>query len=157
MATWSGLFEEVYGESYAFNKTNVRAPGQYQLSRLLKRKDLRQVSEAISKLAGDVDSFDTSNTVSYSRIAHVADTNSNVLGGVATIETHQLVGANINSAFAESGAKTARANDAQDVTDLQAITDDGDRWLRQPSSSGTVTYPTDGSGNGGGGKGEGAA
>ena len=143
---YSGLWDGVAGENYSFNKTNARSPNRYHLARLLKTRGLRELSEVITTMGTDC-SPSTTASVSYSRIEHTADPSSNVLGGAATIATHQLMGGDLDSQYSESGAKTARAIDATDVTDVQLFTEGGTEAVRSPP-----TYPTDASGNGGGGK-----
>jgi hypothetical protein len=154
MANYSGLWDGVGGTAYTFNKRQ-HSPNNYHLARILKRRNMRELSEHITNLITDATPATTS-SVSYTRIAHTADTTSNVLGGVATLETHQLVGGDdelFGGAFGASGAKTSRAVTANDGTDIQQYLEGGDAASRQPTDgSATVTYIEDSSGNGGGGK-----
>jgi len=153
MATYSGLWDVVGGEAYSFNKRQ-HSPNNYHLAKLLKKRNMRELSEHITNAITD-STPSTSSSVSYSRIAHVADPANNVLGGVATIETHQLVGGiggGFGGTFDLTGAKAARTWDAGDGTDVQQYLEGGDAAARNPTVTGTVTYIEDSSGNGGGGQ-----
>jgi hypothetical protein len=151
---YSGLWDGVAGEGYAFNKRQ-HSPNNYHLARILKKRNMRELSEHITNLITDATPATTS-SVSYPRVAHVASPGTNAIGGVATIETHQLVGGD-NGLFGETdhgatGAKASRAVTANDGTDIQQYLEGGDAANRAPSVTGTTTYIEDSSGNGGGGK-----
>jgi hypothetical protein len=156
MATSAEFWES---SSYGPNDTNAtyeflsgRSPNRYHLMRLLRKKGMREVGEVIFTALAENTPSDTA-SVTISQLTSEADTTANVQGGVRTIASKEIMGLVLDSDKDDATAETSRATTAADVTTINAeVIPDGNTALRAPSSSGTITYPTDASGNGGGGK-----
>jgi len=129
-----------------------RTPNRYHLMRLMRKKGMREYAEIISTLLEDATPASTA-SVTISELTAEADTTANVNGGVRTIAAKEQMGLTIAGDKDDASANTSRAVTAADVTALQLeLIQTGNRNLRAPSVTGTITYPTDASGNGGGGK-----
>lgn len=129
-----------------YDLSSGTSPNRYHLSRIFRKRGMREVSEVIKTLLADSTPASSASAVNY-RVKAVADTTQNAQGGSRTIESNELVGLALDSAFDDASANTARAVTAADVTAVQKMLEGGTDQLRKPS-----TYPTDASGNGGGGK-----
>ena len=143
--------------TYAPNGTNLntestitfssgKSPNRYHLTRILRKRGMRGVSEILKTLLDD--STPASNaSVATSQINSVATPGgTNSQGGVRTVTSNETM----NSALIRSVSgtpNTVRAVSATDVTELQKDLEGGSNGVRKPSS-----YPIDASGNGGGGK-----
>lgn len=126
MASYSGLWNNEYGQNYSA-LSNTTGQSHTALARLFARRNYsRGALGAVLKslVEGDVGEPAID---SHKRVAAERDLESNVQGGVRSIETH----VNIN-----------RVTTADDVNKLVAA-------LEQSSKP---TYPVDRGGNGGGGK-----
>jgi len=132
---------------------NARSPNRYHLMRILRKRGMRVYGEILSTLLEDSTPASTASvtTTQVDAVATTGGTNSQ--GGVRGTTANETVDLTINSDKDDASANTARAVAAADVTAIQTeIIPTGNRALRAPSSSGTITYATDASGNGGGGK-----
>lgn len=132
------------------DKTNIdlisaKSPNRFPLSKMFRRRGMREVSEVLKTLLSDATPASTASVTTY-QIEAVADTAANVQGGVRTVVSKELVGLTLDGQPSEASANTARAVTAADVTAIQAMLEGGSDQNSQP------TYPTDASGNGGGGK-----
>jgi len=128
-----------------------KSPNRYHLMRLLRKKGMREVGEILFTALAENTPSDTA-SVTISQLTAVANTSSNVQGGVRTIGAQEIMGGVLDSTITDA-AETARAAVAADVTTLNAeLVPGGNTALRAPSVTGTITYPADASGNGGGGK-----
>lgn len=137
--------------TYLFS--NGRSPNRYHLMRILRKRGMREVGEIISTLLTDSTPATSAGvtTTQVDSIATPGGTNSQ--GGVRTTTANETVGLTLDSTAAAASANTARAVATADVTALQLeLIPTGNRALRAPSVTGTITYPADASGNGGGGK-----
>ena len=150
---WSTDFSTTNGETNGtYEFLSGKSPNRYHLMRLLRKKGMREVGEIIFTALAENTPTDTA-SVTISQLTAEADTTANVQGGVRTIASKEIMGLVLDSDKDDATAETARAATAADVTTLNAeVIPDGNTALRAPSSSGTITYPTDASGNGGGGK-----
>ncbi len=146
MASWSGFYGDGQGTNGSYELLSGKSPNRYHLSRLFRKKGMRELSEVLRTIAADSTPASQA-SAAISRVQGAVDTTANVNGGVRTIESEQLVGLTINSDKDDASAQTARNITAADVTDLNLILADGGDENRAPSS-----YPVDISGNGGGGK-----
>ena len=150
---WESGFSNINNEtngSYEF--LSGRSPNRYHLMRLLRKKGMREVGEIIFTALAENTPSDTA-SVTISQLTPEADTTANVQGGVRTVASKEIMGLVLDSDKDDATAETARAATAADVTTLNAeVIPGGNTELRAPTSSGTITYPTDASGNGGGGK-----
>jgi len=153
MATSAEFWESsTYGPgdtNATYEFSNARSPNRYHLTRLLRKRGMRNYGEIISTLLTD-SSPSTSASVTTTQVDHTVDLNANNFGGVRTTTANETMDLTINSDKDDASANTARAVTAADVTALQTeVIPSGSRANRAPA-----TYPTDASGNGGGGKGE---
>ncbi len=147
MATSTGFWEDAAGEVSTYSLLHGKSPNRYHLMRLFRKRNMRETGEIIfTALAENTPSDEASVTVT-----RVTATQGQQ-GGVRATAAQQIMGGNLDSAISDT-ANTARNAKAGDVTILNAeVLPGGNTALRAPSSSGTITYPTDASGNGGGGK-----
>jgi hypothetical protein len=131
---------------YTFS--NGRSPNRYHLSRLLRKRGMRNYGEILSTLLTD-SSPSTSASVTMAQIDHTATPGgTNSQGGARTVTSNEQIDLLLNKTAATASANTTRAVSAADVTAMQTeIIPSGSRANRQPG-----TYPTDAAGNGGGGK-----
>ncbi len=150
---WSTDFSTTNGETNGtYEFLSGKSPNRYHLMRLLRKKGMREVGEIIFTALAENTPSDTA-SVTISQLTAEADTTANVQGGVRTIASKEIMGLVLDSDKDDATAETARAATAADVTTLNLeVIPGGNTALRAPSSSGTITYPTDASGNGGGGK-----
>ena len=153
MATSAEFWESsTYGPgdtNATYEFSNARSPNRYHLTRLLRKRGMRNYGEIISTLLTDA-SPSTSASVTTTQVDHTVDLNANNFGGARTTTANETMDLTINSDKDDASANTARAVTAADVTALQTeVIPSGSRANRAPAS-----YPTDASGNGGGGKGE---
>ena len=153
MATSAEFWESsTYGPgdtNATYEFSNARSPNRYHLTRLLRKRGMRNYGEIISTLLTD-SSPSTSASVTTTQVDHTVDLNANNFGGARTTTANETRDLTINSDKDDASANTARAVTAADVTALQTeVIPSGSRANRAPA-----TYPTDASGNGGGGKGE---
>lgn len=149
MATSSAFWSDADygGVSAGYTLLSKRSPNRYHLMRILRKKGMREIGEVMFTINAENTPSDEA-SVTMSQVAAQADTTANVQGGVRTIESVNLMGLNLDSAIADSGANTARVTKTGDVTVLnKMVIPTGSRSLRAPG-----TYATDASGNGGGGK-----
>lgn len=145
MASWSGFWGDTTNVTGSYAPLRNKTPLRAQLTKLLRRRGLRELGEAIDIVAADSTPA-SSLTVTKSQVKAVVDVGLNNLGGARTIESKETVG-KLNSLITDTAANTARAIAAADVTDLRKIVAGGSE-----SSSAPSTYATDRSGNGGGNK-----
>lgn len=139
------------GDDATYSLLNPRSPNRYHLMRILRKRGMRETGEIIFTALAENTPSDTA-SVTISQVTAQADTTANVQGGVRTIAAREYMGAELDGNITDT-SQAARAANAADVTTLNAeIIPGGNTALRAPSSSGTITYPTDASGNGGGGK-----
>jgi hypothetical protein len=132
----------------AYTFSNGRSPNRYHLSRMLRKRGMRNYGEILSTLLTD-STPSTSASVTTTQVDHTATPGgTNSQGGVRTTTANETIDLLINSAASDASANTARAVTAADVTAIQTeIIPSGSRASRAPG-----TYATDASGNGGGGK-----
>jgi hypothetical protein len=132
----------------AYTFSNGRSPNRYHLSRLLRKRGMRNYGEILSTLLTD-SSPSTSASVTMAQIDHTATPGgTNSQGGARTVTSNEQIDLLLNKTAATASANTARAVSAADVTAMQTeVIPSGSRANRQPG-----TYPTDAAGNGGGGK-----
>jgi hypothetical protein len=132
----------------AYTFSNGRSPNRYHLSRLLRKRGMRNYGEILSTLLTD-SSPSTSASVVQTQIDHTATPGgTNSQGGVRGTTSNEQIDLLLNKDAATASANTSRAVSAADVTAIQTeILPAGSRANRQPA-----TYPTDAAGNGGGGK-----
>ncbi len=137
----------------AYTFSSGRSPNRYHLMRILRKRGMRNFGEIISTLLTDSTPSSTAG-VTTTQVDHVSTPGgTNSQGGVRTTTANETQHLSITPAASDASNNTARAVAAADVTALQLeIIPTGNRALRAPSVSGTITYPTDASGNGGGGK-----
>ena len=131
---------------YSFS--NGRSPNRYHLSRLLRKRGMRNYGEILSTLLAD-SSPSTSASVTQTQVDHTSTPGgTNSQGGVRTTTSNEQIDLLLNKNAATASANTTRAVSAADVTAMQTeVIPSGSRATRQPG-----TYPTDASVNGGGGK-----
>lgn len=149
MASSSGFWEDRGGHDNAGGATYTfqqpRGVLRYHLARLLKKYGNQELSEVIATVNGVAVGSSASKVVR--RRTAVADTSLNAQGGVAAIQSLELVGLNLDSQPNDASAATARNTVAADTTAIAGIVHGGAESARGPA-----TYPVDASGNGGGGK-----
>tara|TARA_X000001036_G_scaffold44834_1_gene35799 strand:- start:497 stop:958 length:462 start_codon:yes stop_codon:yes gene_type:complete len=148
MATSTGYWEDDAGSVSTYSLLSKRSPNRYHLMRILRKAGMRQHGEILSTLLTD-SSPSTSASVTRAQVDSVATTGgTNSQGGVRGVTSNEQMSSVINNDQDSTGANTARAVAAGDVTELQKeLIPSGARSNRAPT-----TYPTDASGNGGGGK-----
>ena len=148
MATSTGFWEDAAGSVSTYSLLSKRSPNRYHLMRILRKAGMRQHGEILSTLLTDSSPSSTA-SVTRSQVDAVATTGgTNSQGGVRGVTSNEQMSSEINNDQSSSGANTARAVAAGDVTELQTeLIPSGSRSNRAPA-----TYPTDASGNGGGGK-----
>ena len=148
MATSTGFWEDAAGSVSTYSLLSKRSPNRYHLMRVLRKAGMRQHGEILSTLLTDSSPSSTA-SVTRSQVDAVATTGgTNSQGGVRGVTSNEQMSSEINNDQSSSGANTARAVAAGDVTELQTeLIPSGSRSNRAPA-----TYPTDASGNGGGGK-----
>ena len=148
MATSTGFWENAAGSVSTYSLLSKRSPNRYHLMRVLRKAGMRQHGEILSTLLTDSSPSSTA-SVTRSQVDAVATTGgTNSQGGVRGVTSNEQMSSEINNDQSSSGANTARAVAAGDVTELQTeLIPSGSRSNRAPT-----TYPTDASGNGGGGK-----
>ena len=130
--------------TYSFS--SGRSPNRYHLTRILRKKNMKQVSEILKTLLDDATPASTASVTSAQVDAIATTGGTNSQGGVRTVTSNEIVDSALVSATGNT-ANTARAVDATDVTELQKDMHGGSYTNRAPG-----TYPTDAAGNGGGGK-----
>ena len=149
MATSSGFWENIGGpggvDGAAYGLLGKKTPNRYHLTRILRTRGMKQYSEVADKLLDDSTPATTA-TITISMVTAVADPTSNAQGGVRGITSQQIMDGSLVKDVGTSGANTARAVAAADVTEVQKDLIGGTYSSRSP------TYPVDKSGNGGGGK-----
>lgn len=149
MASSSGFWEDRGGHDNAGGATydfiQPRGALRYHLARILKKFGNLEIGEVLSTVNGVAVGQSASKTIS--RRTAVADTSQNAQGGVAAIESRELVGLNLDSGANDASSGTARNTVAADTTAITGIIHGGTESDRSPG-----TYPVDASGNGGGGK-----
>ncbi len=150
MATSSGFWENIGGingvDGAAYSLLSKKTPNRYHLTRILRTRGMKQYSEVVDKLLDDSTPATTA-TITIAMIDAIADPTSNAQGGVRGITSQQIMDGSLVKDVGTSGANTARAVAAADVTEVQKDLIGGTYSNRAPA-----TYPVDASGNGGGGK-----
>jgi hypothetical protein len=143
--TFSGL-DHVQGTTYEL--LSGRSPNRYHLMRLLRKAGMRETGEVLFTALADNTPSDTA-SVTKSQVQANADPASNVQGGARTVESVNLMGLVLDSDKDDTGAATARATTAADVTTLNLeMIPSGTQSQRKPTEANMVDL----SGNGGGGK-----
>ncbi len=128
MASYSGLWNGVHGGDYALQ--TARSPLNRALGRVLKRRSMIRLKEAIDRVAAS-SSINGAAAVNIFQIDSTATPGSAVVnGGVRTVNTVARIAA----------SQSTTSADAANVDEVVA-------FENQPQ-----TYPTDASGNGGGGR-----
>ncbi len=145
MASWSGFWGDTATTSGSYAPLRNKTPLRAQLAKMFRKRGLRELGEGLDIIATDSTPASTL-TVTKSEVTAIADVGLNNLGGVRPIRSLETVG-KINSGPTDTGANTARAIAAADVTDIRKIVAGGSESSPAPS-----TYAADLSGNGGGSK-----
>lgn len=151
MSNWSGFWGDGASTTGSYELLSGRSPNRYHLARMFKRRGMRMHSEVLFTALADSTPASTASVAHY-RVQAARDVTSNVQGGVRTIENINDIQPAFQGDKDNASPNTARAIAAADVTSLNRILEGGKEFNRAPNSSGTTSYPTDGSGNGGGGK-----
>jgi hypothetical protein len=151
MATSAQFWTSDYGPgdtNATYEFLNGRSPNRYHLTRMLRKKSMREVGEMLFTALAENTPSDTM-SVTISQLTSVADTTANVQGGVRTIAAKEIVGLVLDSDKDDASAETSRAATAADVTTLNSeLIPSGTRAQRTPTFANMVDL----SGNGGGGK-----
>jgi hypothetical protein len=130
----------------AYSFSSGRSANRYHLTRLLRKRGMKNVNEILKTLLDDATPASTA-SVTVAQIDSVATPGgTNSQGGVRGVTSNEIINSSLVSATSNTAA-TARAVVAGDVTELQKDLYGGTYANRAPG-----TYPTDASGNGGGGK-----
>ena len=146
MTAWSGFYGDTASINASYELLSKKSPNRYHLTRLLKKRGMRNTSEILKTLLADSTPASTA-SVTIAQIDAVRDLNANVQGGVRTVTLREQIDSVIQPGSSTATPNTARAVTAADVTSINLIVESGNEWKRAPS-----TYPTDASTNGGGGK-----
>ena len=150
MAMSSGFWENYGGpdgvDGATYSLLSKKSPNRYHLTRILRTRGMKPYSEVAKTLLDDSTPASTA-SVTISQVDAVADVTQNAQGGVRGVTANQIIDGSLVPDVSTSGADTARAVAAADVTEVQKDLYGGTYVSRSPS-----TYPTDKSGNGGGGK-----
>ena len=147
MATYAPN-DSVGNDDTLYSFSNGRSPNRYHLSRLLRKRGMRNYGEILSTLLTDSTPASSASVV-QTQVDSVANTSDNVQGGVRGTTANEEVDLLLNKNVGTASANTTRVSSAADVTILQTeVIPGGSRALRKPTEANMVDL----SGNGGGGK-----